>query len=678
MVPELMKNTKLQSLLLFSLALILFSSCAYYNTFYNALKAYDTGITKKETKKDGPLTEDVKREFQASIDKSWKLINLYSDSSSWADDALLLIGKSHYQIEEYEKTERFLQQFLIRYNSSELMPEARLWLSRAYLKLEKTDKAEKQLNEILSREGTDEISAEAYFSLGELLYTRNNYDPAIANLLKAVELSEDEQRIAEALFTIGTIYFEQKDFQKSIDYFNRVREYEGLIETEFQSQMKKVDAQIELQEYDLALKTLQTILRESRFIDKYSIIEARIGDIYAMKGDSDYSINQYAFVLEKYPRTQGSASAAFGLAVLMENYIANVDSARKLYSRVPTEFAGSDHREEAIRRTNLLKNYQTIKKELLKDEADYLRLTHPDSISKANEISIEDSLQAIADSLLASSDSLAADSAKLPPASAPKPAGPAQRTVEQVIKSIEKNRFKLAEYFLLNMQNYDSAAAYYNKFIEGSSDSVLVPKAYHALNYLYLYKISDPVRTDSIETLILTKYPGTPFSDFIRKKRGEKIVAKKAAVDSVKLSFLNAENLYFSEDYNQALTLFTRIAEKDSGTSWAEKSRFRIAWYYEKVARDTEKALEAYSVLAKEYPVTPSGKFAAKRIAEPPKEVPPVDSTALAADSLANQFPLPDSTGVQEESRPPKQRPGFDDDVFRMMNSDTSAVREEN
>ena len=82
--------------------LIFFVSCAYYNTYFNAQKRYNEAFKKQNASKSKTLTGDIKKNYRETIKKCWKLIDTYTDSSDWADDALLLIGKSHHNLQEYK------------------------------------------------------------------------------------------------------------------------------------------------------------------------------------------------------------------------------------------------------------------------------------------------------------------------------------------------------------------------------------------------------------------------------------------------------------------------------------------------------------------------------------------------------------------------------------------------
>ena len=158
------------------ISLLLIIGCAYYNTMFNAFELYEEGNLKIANSKDGKITPDIKKNFNSAIDKCWSLINVHGDSSDWADDALLLISKSHYLIEEYGKANRFLDQFLKKYPNSELLNEAKIWYAKVLVKSDEDEKALILLNQMLLNDMDDELKAEALSSLGSIYYLRKDYN----------------------------------------------------------------------------------------------------------------------------------------------------------------------------------------------------------------------------------------------------------------------------------------------------------------------------------------------------------------------------------------------------------------------------------------------------------------------------------------------------------------------
>ena len=114
--------------------------------------------------------------------------------------------------------------------------------------------------------------------------------------------------------------------------------------------------------------------------------------------------------------------------------------------------------------------------------------------------------------------------------------------------------------------------------------------------------------------------------------------------------FLRAEDLVYSSEYDDAILLYNQIAEQDSGSVWARKSRYATAYIYEYYLNDIHSALESYAVLAKEYPSTEQGSIASTKIAEPPMEI--IDSDTTHIDSMSSMPVIPDTLNNVQEFSP--------------------------
>lgn len=615
---------------------LLIAGCAYYNTMFNAENLYDEGIKKIANNTKSEITPDIRKDFYSAIDKCWKLINIYGDSSEYADDALLLIGKSYYNVEEYPKSERYLSQFLKKYKQSELFPDATLWYAKSLIQLDRESEALTYLNELLSSDLDEDFKSEVYYSMG-LFYRKNEeLTKSVTNLQKCVDLSEDDLRSATAQFEIGEIYFEQKDFIKAIDNYNKVREFDSPLEIEYRSLMQKVEAQLRLEEYDLALKSLQLILRDVRFQEKYAMVEAKIGETYVLNDKMELAVDHYFYVLDKYPRTEGSAEASFGLAQIMEFQYMLPDSARKLYLRVPKEYSRSEKSDESRNRAKILQDYIKLSTALKESWNKLSMALHADTAT----------VDTVASELPADSVSLETDSLEV--------LNEEEKNIELspqklslIRKDIAEKQYKMAEFYLLTLDNPDSAIATYNKFINTGFDSTLIPKAYFALYYIYDFVSRDSLNADSIAGHIQQFYPESPFAGYF-KNRGKKIKKTEVEIDTLKNRYLSAENQMHSGNYLNAISELRNIAQVDSGGDWGGKSRYAIAWIYEKNLKDMEQALAAYKTLLTEYPNSPYAGIAKNKIKEPEPEVVLPDSSAIG-DSLNVSVP-PDS--LQPELEP--------------------------
>jgi outer membrane protein assembly factor BamD (BamD/ComL family) len=195
------------------------------------------------------------------------------------------------------------------------------------------------------------------------------------------------------------------------------------------------------------------------------------------------------------------------------------------------------------------------------------------------------------------------------------------RDPDEVEGSLIKNSFAIAEYFLLKYQNYDSSLARYSSFVNNFSDSILTPKALYSIYFLYNTIYEDNIKADSIKALILDQYKDTPYGEKLSgKTSGPNDEDAGNSIDLNKIKYLEAENYLDKKDYQSAIEIFQQISEQDSGSIWAKKSRYAIAYTYEKFITDTILAIQSYQILANEYPKTDYGKVANNKIANPAKD----------------------------------------------------------
>ncbi len=663
------------------ISLIFLLSCAYYNTFFNAKRYYDQALEKqKNTKSSQKLPGDVKKNYQAAIEKSWKLIKIYGDSNKYADDALLLIGKAYYNIGDYTKAERTLNQFLLKFLKSELIPEAKLWLARTYVAQQRKEDALELLNSLLSQKLPKRLAAEAFYILGKLHFEQEEYEEAIKFLTKSVDITHDDEIKGDALFMMGDAYYQLNQYENAIDSYDKLSKLDIPAVREYEATAKKVESLIELKKYEEAEKILRKMLSSPRFKDQFSLIETRLANLYEIQGETDLARDYYYEIIEKYPRKEGAILSYYYLGQLYEYEYANFDSAQAYYEKVKNLKSNPEVLEDAREKSRLLKEYLKLRDVLRKDKQDLLKLERGDSLltdsmevagdsvvigqtaqeeanlvqtkfgmrpkkvfeipEKENEefwqrVSFyKDSLkEARRDTVLTYQDSL-----KLfPEKKAKKRARKVlvSRKPEEVKASFKKNSFAKAEYFLLKYQNYDSAAIAYAHFIKQFDDSVLTPKSYYALYYIYQNLKHDSLKADSIKQLIITRYPQTIYG---KKLRG--VIDDKTEMEVVSQSprlYHQAEELLETGQYKKALQFFRQIAETDSGSVWAQKSRFAIAYIYEKYLNNVQKAIEAYSKLLKEYPTSKFASIAKNKIAPPPAEPSPEEQAKEEQQKEAEQ-----------------------------------------
>ncbi|HED11023.1 MAG TPA: tetratricopeptide repeat protein [Caldithrix abyssi] len=660
-------------------------SCAYYNTFFNAEKYFESARSKKEaaTGKE-TLPRDAKKNFQRAIEKSWKVINLYGDSSSWADDALFLIGKSHYELEEYDKAREIFEQFAQKYIQSEWLPASKVWLGKTYLMLGDKEKALERFSAILASDADDDLKAEAHLYLAHLYFESETYDKAIEHYTQVLELSGDEVLSTEALFSMAEANYLLGYYDKAIENYEDILKYDIPMSKRYDALARLIDALIEKKDYDSAIALMRNILTDQRYKSYFSLIEVKLANISEFQESKEFARSQYREVLRKYPRTEGAALAAFYLGQQFEYDLGQFDSAKTMYDRVRKEFPKAEAVEEAVQRGKLLAAYLKIHNQIKKDYEDLYKLEHGDSSLVDSMVTGMDTVEVASrpqPDLPLSSGELSANEERDVPNKTVEGLRPAEgeeanasqvatrsikkikekkvavsRTAEQVEKSLHRNLYNLGEFFLLSYERPDSALRPYRQFIERyPQDTVLTPKAYFSL-YTAYQALSDSIDAEKVKKELYDLFPESIYS---KKLQGRLTETKKTEKSPAHKKYLQAESLWENEHYDQAISLFREIARQDSGSNWALKSRYSVAWLYENILQDTDKAIEAYKLLLKEYPKSPTAKIAKAKITPPAAEKPVAQKTA--ADSSASKTGPKRRLDVLERKLTPK--PGFEKDL---------------
>src|SRR4051812_32218526 len=86
--------------ILVSIALLCFSGCAYYNTFYLAKRYYKDAHKEQEKSVSGAISPGAATRYDQVIHQCLKVITEYP-KSKWVDDALYLMGASLYGKGDY-------------------------------------------------------------------------------------------------------------------------------------------------------------------------------------------------------------------------------------------------------------------------------------------------------------------------------------------------------------------------------------------------------------------------------------------------------------------------------------------------------------------------------------------------------------------------------------------------
>ncbi|WP_420454806.1 tetratricopeptide repeat protein [Rubrivirga sp.] len=193
---------------------------AYYNTYYNASKSLEDGESALER---SAVTVDRNQlvavfpvtgasasggPFQDAIDKSAELLR-NRPTSKWADDALLVIGKSYFYQRNFVGAEQKFRETMAAADLVEdrrLGDEARFWLGRTYAAADRFEEGVQVLEEGLADDGGDRRwRSRMQLALGELYARAGRWDEAAETLRAGAPEEGDADVAARSYVLLGQV-----------------------------------------------------------------------------------------------------------------------------------------------------------------------------------------------------------------------------------------------------------------------------------------------------------------------------------------------------------------------------------------------------------------------------------------------------------------------------------------
>ncbi len=289
---------------------------AYYNTFYNAEASFDEGVravsnrqevaldrTRYLTLFDPPAQNAGKASFEKAIVKSADVLRDHAESK-WADDALLLIGKSYFQLGQFAGAEQYFREVIYALaeqtgRPSPLEDEARFWLARTLVNNEAYDRAEPFLEETLAREDVPRRWEGRYHLVQADLYVQQENWSAAAQALRAgIEKVRDNDLRARAYFLLGQVEETRGAYAEAVEAYARVDRFKPAYNLRYAGQLSaiRVEGQHLLNTH-AALEKLRRMERDGKNYEFRNELRYVRGQILQASGRPDEAFNVYDDVL---------------------------------------------------------------------------------------------------------------------------------------------------------------------------------------------------------------------------------------------------------------------------------------------------------------------------------------------------------------------------------------------
>ncbi len=159
--------------------------------------------------------------------------------------------------------------------------------------------------------------------------------------------------------------------------------------------------------------------------------------------------------------------------------------------------------------------------------------------------------------------------------------------------------YELAELFLYDLKQVDSAEYYLNTIIERYNEPERNSKAMYALATIYLNNNESGKANELFQKIIQT-YPNTVFANESRKSLGFK--TQEVEEETVKELYKAAEKSFLDGRNDEALMLLTDLNSKYPESAISPKILYTKGWIYENNLKNRDSAIVMYRLLKQKYP----------------------------------------------------------------------------
>ncbi len=327
-----MTKRKLTYIILFLTvtAFICPTGCVYYNTFYNAKKAFNQAEKIREKNKYTSGTGG-QQQYKKAIEKALKVIE-NNPNTKYYDDALYVVGVSYYHTKQYGKAERRFRELLANYSESQFTKESELYLAKTKLKLREEKDAMELFENIFNADYDKSFKAEAAMGLGLYYYNLDENKEAQPYFLAVRDsLGNDiEKKIAQQHIADG--YFSMFKFDKALSAYLQLTGMNPNKKEKYAAFYRAAESAFNMLRIDEGLDYLNTLISEEVYFDSVASLNLTIAKAYEYDGEYEDAEELYISLADD-DNKKVAAEANYQLGLMAQFDKDNLVLAKEFYDK---------------------------------------------------------------------------------------------------------------------------------------------------------------------------------------------------------------------------------------------------------------------------------------------------------------------------------------------------------
>ncbi|MFY0683967.1 MAG: hypothetical protein JXR20_05390 [Balneola sp.] len=356
---------------------------AYYNTYYNAKKSYNSGLDKVLNAEasynpqqpirihEVPVNAGA-QDFDKAIEKGAEILRKHEDSK-WVDNSLSLIGKSYFFKQEYFSADQKFQELALSTKDESLIEESILWRSRVLLEMELYGQGVQYIiQELDNREGlwTVRNKAELRSILAQYYVDQENWVGAIVELNEALPQLVSKKYQERGYFLLGQLHEKTENYRQAFKAYERVADFYHEYELQYLALRRLAETSRILGDNRSALETFTKMVKDDKNRDYKTELDYEIGRTYQEQKDFVRAEGVYKDILKdrfNQPSVETKALVYNGLAEVYHFGYNNFEMAAAYYDTSSRQNAPIQNLPENYNANELAVSfgeYSTLKNEL--------------------------------------------------------------------------------------------------------------------------------------------------------------------------------------------------------------------------------------------------------------------------------------------------------------------------
>ncbi|HEX7358199.1 MAG TPA: tetratricopeptide repeat protein [Ignavibacteriaceae bacterium] len=396
--------------------LLLLSGCSvwenfttYFNLYFNTASLFEDAETEILSQKRDLFSNDpllipgtAKQALIKVIEKSSKLLQFYS-TSSYVDEALMMLGKSFYYQNNYQKSKRKFEELLATdIDDDEVITETNLWIAKNLFELRDFNQALKLIGEVRNNaveKGYDDIIKDSYVQEIKYRIKEKDYSLAISLANEFAEAYDDDAVRAQIYYELGNLYTLIDEKDNAILAYQKVFDNEPDFDLEVSATIKYANALRDAGQTEKALEVFEDIRTKDKFAAAFNEIDFQIGKTLVLLGKYNEAYDKFRMVDTTYKNTPFASASNFEMGELYRTRFLNYDSAGYYFSKSAAANAPADYLEKAKSNNLLFAKYSKLRKEINKFDKQLYYSQHPDIFLTDSSAYVADSLKLLEDYL---------------------------------------------------------------------------------------------------------------------------------------------------------------------------------------------------------------------------------------------------------------------------------------